>query len=306
MIVLFVFYGNFLYTQPGPLKESKNIVIKKGNISSVLTQLQKEHLLTQNTSSAFIFRFVVFISKKKGALRAAEFTFPEHISMRQIIGILRYAKPVQHELTVPEGLTSYQIASLINQAPFLEGKITPPEEGTVLPQTYSYSWGTSRLQLLKKMQKAMEKTVEQIWQNRNDTGVLTSSKDMVILASIVEKETAIKIERPMVARVFINRLKQGMKLQSDATIIYALTKGKGHLDRALNRQDWKLINPYNTYWSDFLPPTPICSPGIAALKAVAHPVEGNLLYFVANGTGGHSFSSSLVEHNRNIKLRKKN
>lgn len=299
-------YGKYTYSHTGVLVETKNIVIPKGNTNTVLIELQKEKALPSTYWSGLVFRIAVVVTHKFGALHAAEFAFPKGASMQQIISILRYSKPVQHELTIPEGLTAYQIAGLINQAPFLVDRVEVPVEGTVLPQTYFYEWGYSREKLLQKMQEAMQKTVTNIWEHRVVTPEVTSIQDLVTLASMVEKETAVKRERSMVARVFINRLRLKMRLQSDPTVIYALTDGKGYLDRKLTRQDWEVANPYNTYWADALPPTPICSPGKAALEAVAHPAEGNMLYFVANGTAGHSFATSLSQHNRNVLLRKTN
>lgn len=305
-LCIFFAYGNYIYSSPGPLNNTRNIVVGRGNVTTILNQLQQEKVIGSSYWPGFIFRIAVKLTSKQGRLHAAEFAFPKQVSMKQVLDILRHAKPVQHKLTIPEGLTAYQIAELINEAPFLTGHIDPPEEGTVLPQTYAYEWGEARDKILYHMQVAMQKELNQIWNNRETIAEVKTPEDLVILASMVEKETALSRERPMIARVFINRLRNGMKLQSDPTVIYALTEGKGNLDRSLTRSDWQVANPYNTYWTDALPPSPICSPGVAAMKAVAHPVQGNMLYFVANRTGGHSFSSSLAEHNHNVTINKKN
>lgn len=298
-------YGKYSYHATGPLKVVKNIVIVKGSISEVLKQLQKEQVVSQTYWSGFVFCVAVKLTHNAGALHAAELAFPEQVSIQKTIDILRHAKPVQHKLTIPEGLTAYQIAEAINEAPVLTGYVDPPQEGTVLPQTYVYTRGMSREMILHRMQIAMQKKLQEIWENREVIPEVKTQQDLVTLASIVEKETALQRERPMVARVFINRLHSGMRLQSDPTVIYALTDGKGGLNRPLTRQDWEIANFYNTYWADALPPTPICSPGVASMEAVAHPVEGNILYFVANGTGGHSFSSSLAAHNHNVTIYRK-
>ncbi|MDI2112973.1 endolytic transglycosylase MltG [Commensalibacter nepenthis] len=297
--VVFVF-GKSIYSRPGILEAQKNVVIPRGNTEAILKRLQTEHVIGNNFLDKFIFQIAAKITANQGALHAAEFAFPRHASIRQVLQILRHAKPVQHELTIPEGLTRYQIANLINQAPFLTGQIEVPVEGSILPQTYAYEYGYSREKLLQRTQVAMQKTLDQVWKDRQPVAQIKTPQELLILASIVEKETALGRERPMIARVFINRLQKDMRLQSDPTVIYALTDGHGKLDRPLLRRDWEVESPYNTYWSAGLPPTPICSPGKAALEAVAHPAEGNMLYFVANGTGGHSFSSTLTEHNHNV------
>lgn len=272
--VLFLFIcGKYTYSGTGPLENTKNIVVSKGNVKTILNQLQNEHVIFSSYWSGFIFRISVKLTEKTGMLHAAEFTFPKQVSIKQAIDILRHAKPVQHKLTIPEGLTAFQITNLINEAPFMIGNVTPPEEGTILPQTYAYEWGMNREKIMYQMQIAMQKKLKKIWDNREVIAEIKTQQDLVTLASIVEKETALKRERPLIARVFINRMHTGMKLQSDPTVAYALTDGKNDLDRPLTRKDWEIVNPYNTYWTNMLPPTPICSPGEAAMEAVAHPAE---------------------------------
>jgi UPF0755 protein len=170
----------------------------------------------------------------------------------------------------------------------------------LLPETYKYSYGDTRAGLIARMQEAMQKRVGEIWAARDETVPLTSPEQMVVLASIVEKETGKADERPRIAGVFYNRLKVNMRLQSDPTVIYALTQGKGELGRALTHDDLSFVSPINTYASDGLPPQPICNPGRAALEAVTHPEHHNYLYFVADGTGGHAFAADLATHNANI------
>lgn len=304
-LFVIIFYGKYTYSSSGPLGNAENVVIAKGNVTTILAQLQREKIISSSYWSGLVFRSSVQLTHQSGQLHAAEFFFPKQVSIKQVLDILRHAKPVQHKLTIPEGLTAFQIASLVNKAPYMTGQVKPPEEGTVLPQTYAYEWGMSREKFMFHTQQAMQKKLQQIWDNREVITKVETQQDLVTLASIVEKETALKRERPMIARVFINRLQLGMKLQSDPTVAYVLSDGKGDLDRPLTRRDWEVVNPYNTYWTDALPPTPICSPGEAAMEAVAHPAKGKILYFVANGTGGHSFSTSLAEHNHNVSLNKK-
>ncbi|CAI3937702.1 Endolytic transglycosylase MltG [Commensalibacter communis] len=297
--VIFVF-GKSIYSRPGILQVTKNVVIPKGNTEAILKHLQTEHVIGNDFINKIVFQLAAKMTANQGTLHAAEFSFPKNASIHQVLQILRHAKPVQHELTIPEGLTRYQITDLINQAPFLTGHIEVPAEGSILPQTYAYEFGYSRDKLLQRTQVAMQKALDQVWKDRQPIVQVKTPRELLTLASIVEKETALSRERPMIARVFINRLQKEMRLQSDPTVIYALTDGHGKLDRPLLRRDWEVESPYNTYWIAGLPPSPICSPGKAALEAVAHPADGNMLYFVANGTGGHSFSSTLTEHNHNV------
>ena len=189
------FYGKYTYFAPGPLDNAKNVVIAKGNVAAILNQLQKEKVVTQSYWGGFIFRSGIKLTDKAGTLHAAEFSFPKQASIQQVIDILRYAKPVQHKLTIPEGLTAYQIANLINDAPYMTGQIQPPEEGTVLPQTYAYEWGMSREKMIFRMQQAMQKKLQKIWGERQVLAEIKTQQDLVTLASIVERETALGCSR---------------------------------------------------------------------------------------------------------------
>ncbi|MCT6879746.1 MAG: endolytic transglycosylase MltG [Commensalibacter sp.] len=292
----------YQYRRPGPLLVAKNIVIPKGNNKIVLERLQTEAVLSKGQFTTWLFQAAVYFTRSQGALHAAELTFPQHVSMQQALSILRHAPPVQHEITIPEGLTAFQIEKIINKAPFMQGQINLNEEARILPQTYKYEWGTSRQQILTRMENAMQKKLQVIWQNRENNAEIKSPRDLMTLASIIEKETALANERPKIARVFINRLQLNMKLQSDPTVIFALTQGKTALDRPLQHADLNIASPYNTYWVKGLPAGPICSPGEASLNAAAHPYNGDMLYFVANSTGGHNFAKTLDEHNRNVAI----
>jgi UPF0755 protein len=218
---------------------------------------------------------------------------------------------VARRLTIPEGLTNFQIAHLLWATEGLQGNIPPlPGEGMLFPETYHFSWGDTREDVILRLHQAMRKTLREGWNPRASGLPLKNSQEALILASIVEKETAVAEERPHIAAVFLNRLRHGMRLQSDPTVVYDLTDGKGALGRPLTREDLKQETPSNTYVIDGLPPTPISNPGRLALQAVLHPTVSDDLYFVADGSGGHAFSKTLAEHNRNVarwrKVRDKN
>jgi len=213
---------------------------------------------------------------------------------------LRTAKPVQHHLTVPEGLTSLQIAQIVAHGDALTGDTPLAAEGAVLPETYSYELGTTRAALTERMMTAMQHVLEREWEARAPDLPLASPFQALIMASIVERETAKPQERPHVASVYLNRLRLGMKLQSDPTVVYAASRGWGVLDHGITRSELDADNPYNTYREFGLPPGPICAPGVAAIHAVLQPAHTDDLYFVADGTGGHAFARTVEEHARNV------
>ena len=238
-------------------------------------------------------------------LRAGEYAFPAAISPHAAMEIVVSGKTVVHRLTIPEGLTTAQALKLVAEAEPLAGEIArKPDEGALLPDTYHYSRGDTREAIIARMEKAMQAAVDAAWAARPTDTPLKSAREVAVLASIVEKETGVADERPLVAGVFVNRLKRGMRLQSDPTVAYgvALREGKpdGWLDRALTRADLNAPSPYNSYLNDGLPPTPIANPGRAALMAAVQPAATDALYFVADGTGGHAFARTLDEHNRNV------
>jgi UPF0755 protein len=285
-----------LYDRPGPLAEARTVVVPRGNEAQVAEALQAAGVVDGTRA----FRIAAAVTQREGALRAAELVFPAHASLRDVLRVLRTGRPVQHRLTIPEGLTAAQIAQLLDRAPALAGETPVPEEGVLLPETYAFERGTTRAALVERARAAMTRAVAQTWDQRDEGLPLSSARDMVTLASIVERETARPEERPKVAAVFLNRLRRGMRLQSDPTVVYAVTGGGGVLDRPLTRADLDWPNPYNTYRVAGLPPGPIASPGLASLRAVARPARTEDLYFVADGSGGHSFSRTLDEHNRNV------
>lgn len=302
---LTAFWGWQSYTRPGPLPNDQDIVVPRGNYATTLTTLQNANVIPANWWSSRVFLTAIALTRHDGQLHAAELHFPAYASIEQTLWILRHGKPVQHKLTIPEGLTAWQIQALLQNTPLLTGDAPLPVEGSTLPQTYTYVRNSTRKELLAHMQADMGQTLQSIWARREDGLPLTSPKDLLTLASIIEKETAQPDERPSVARVFYNRLQKGMKLQTDPTVIYALTQGRPPLDRPLTHADLQIANPYNTYLNAGLPHGPICSPGSASLEAAAHPAKGDMLYFVANGLGGHNFAATLADHNHNVSFLRK-
>lgn len=290
-----LWYGARQYDAPGPLNAPAQVVVPHGGSAAVAGVLAQQGVIR----SRLLFRATVLGTWGQGQLHAAELAFPAHASLRQVLEILRHAKPVQHELTIPEGFTAAQIAALLDNDPLLAGSLTPPAEGSVLPQTYAYERGSTRAALLARMQAAMTKTLSEVWTSRDPSLGLSDAQALLTLASIVERETGVGEERARVAGVFLNRLRQSMRLQSDPTVAYGITHGTRPL-AALSRADLSTESPYNTYLVAGLPPGPICSPGLAALTATAHPAPGPALYFVATGTGGHAFADTLPEHEANV------
>ncbi len=282
--------------RPGPLPDERAVVIPRGGVTDVAATLQAQEII----AAPLLFRLLVATSAREGPVHAAELQFPAHASMRQVLSVLRTARPVEHFLTIPEGLTAHQIAALLAGADAATGSVSVPPEGSVLPQTYAYEYGTARAAILARAEAAMTKELADAWAHRAPGLGLATAREALILASIVERETAVPAERPHVAAVFLNRLRAGMRLQADPTVAYAASDGRGALDRKLTRGDLERDDPFNTYRSAGLPPGPICSPGLASIQAVLHPQASDDLYFVADGTGGHVFARTLQQHARNV------
>ena len=283
---------------PGPLSEDTAIVFPHGaDLRQVARLLEQAGAVDQP-------RLFVLAARLHGdsrRLRAGEFLIPAGASIARILTILRAGRTVLRRLTVAEGLSVAQIVDLIEAEPALHGTLSrPPEEGSLLPETYYFSYGDDRQALIDRMATAMDRTVDALWQARAPNLPFTSARDGVILASIIEKETAVPAERRRIAGVFINRLRRGMRLQSDPTVAYGLGGGRP-LGRALTRADLDIPTPYNTYLIAGLPPTPIANPGREALIAAFNPLDTNDLYFVADGQGGHAFARTLDEHLRNVR-----
>jgi UPF0755 protein len=282
---------------PGPLQNEKTLVIAHGthtaDIAATLADQGAVYL-------APLFRLAARFAAN-GSLKAGEYAIPAGASPIDIAVMMHDGHSVVRLFTAAEGLTSAEIVKLLEVEPVLTGSIdTVPAEGSLLPETYRYTYGDSRAGIVMRMQKALQDKLNEIWVGREAGLPLRSPRDAVVLASIVEKETGKSEERPRIAGVFYNRLRNNMRLQSDPTVIYAITQGRQVLTRPLTHDDLALASPINTYISDGLPPQPICNPGIAALNAVAHPEHHAFLYFVANGNGGHAFAADLATQDQNI------
>jgi UPF0755 protein len=232
-------------------------------------------------------------------IQAGEFEIPEGMGGAAILDLLQHGKPVQRLITITEGMPSIIVSEKLAGNRFLAGPTPPISEGSVLPDSYGYQRGETRASLVTRMQKAMDKTVAELWPKRSSDCPLAMPEQAVILASIVEKETGKASERPMIAGVYCNRLRIGMKLDADPTVIYPVTKGKP-LGRRILKSELSAENGYNTYRRPGLPEGPIANPGKASIEAVLHPAETKALYFVADGTGGHVFADTLAEHQVNV------
>jgi UPF0755 protein len=284
-----------VYRAPGPLPEARTIVIPRGGIEGIAAALERQGVIADTRG----FAIAAWLTRGQGALRSAEYTFPVHASMADVLDVLREGKAVQRRLTIPEGLTARQIAAIMARTEGMTGEAPVPEEGAVLPETYSYQWGDNRAALLRRGETAMTQALATVWADRAPGLPLSNPRDLLVLASIVEKETGTAAERARVAGVFVNRLKRGMPLQSDPTVVYVAGQGMP-LERPITRADLDRDSPFNTYRNKGLPPGPIASPGLAALRATARPAATDDLFFVADGTGGHAFARTLEEHSRNV------
>lgn len=281
---------------PGPAPSPLTVVIPAGGTAEVARTLAAAGLIRH----PLLFRLALWL-EPDGPVHAGEFAFPAHASLRVILATLRHGRPVEHHVTLPEGLTVAEITTLLERTPALSGPAgPPPPEGTLLPATYAYLYGTPRRAILARAAEAQRRALEEAWRNRAPGLPLTSPRQAVILASIVERETAKPEERPLIAAVYLNRLRRGMRLDADPTVVYALSEGEGRLGRPLSRTDLATPSPFNTYRNAGLPPAPIGNPGLAAILAVLHPAPSEALYFVADGKGGHLFARTLEEHNRNV------
>lgn len=296
-------YGKQKIEAPGPLEQDKVVNIpQRSGMSDIADILQREGVIDNNR---WAFIGSVFALKARSDLKPGEYLFTKSASLREVIGTIVEGKVVQHSITIPEGLTSEQIVARITENDIFSGTIHAiPNEGSLLPETYKFPRGAQREQVITRMQQAQRRVLADVWERRNRDLPLKTPEQLVTLASIVEKETSKPDERSRVAAVFINRLQKKMKLQSDPTIIYGLVGGKGTLGRPIKRSEIQQPSPYNTYVVDGLPPGPIANPGRASLEATANPARTRDLFFVADGTGGHSFTETYDQHQKNVaKLR---
>ena len=286
------------YTRPGPLMASTTVLIPKGaGVDAIADKLAEARVIAE----PHVFALVLRVTRRDHELHAGEFAFAPGSSMRKVARTILSGDTVKRRLTVAEGLTTKQIYALVRAADGLIGDMpTLVGEGELLPETYFFSFGDTRASLVARMRKAMKKAVDDLWRAHGPTPHIKTRRDALTLASIIEKETGLASERPTVSAVFHNRLRRGMRLQSDPTVVYAVTKGDGPLQRALTYDDLAVESPYNTYRVGGLPPAPIANPGRASIAAALKPADSRYLYFVADGTGGHVFAHTLAEHNRNV------
>lgn len=291
-------------SQPGPLPQASIVLIERGKGVSAIGNILEQNSVIE---SALVFKIINAIEKDPRPLKAGEYEFAANVSMREAIEMMREGKTYDRKVTFPEGVTSWQVVETLKGLTDMAGELPEvPPEGTLLPETYHYIRNEDRAAVLGNMQKAMTKTLDDLWAARSEGLPVNTKEEALTLASIVEKETGVAAERKKVAGVFINRLKKGMPLQSDPTVIYAMTKGQiqnegqGPIGRRLLTADLQADSPYNTYLYPGLPPGPIANPGKDSIEAVLHPEEHEYIYFVADGTGGHVFARTLAEHNANV------
>ncbi len=290
--------GKRRFEQAGPLEQDKVVNIPRGiGVREISDLLQREGVIDQ----PWVFVGSAVVLKARDGLKSGEYQFTKHASVRDVVDTIVEGKVVQHAVTVPEGLTSEQIVARLLENDALSGAIKEvPREGTLLPETYKFTRGTSRELIIQRMQQASSRILQEVWERRMPDLPVKTPEQLLTLASLVEKETGRPDERTRVAAVFVNRLKQKMRLQSDPTIIYGLTGGKGTLGRPILKSEIEQHTPYNTYVIEGLPPGPIANPGRASLEAAANPARTKEIYFVADGAGGHVFSDNYEQHQKNV------
>jgi UPF0755 protein len=293
-----LFVGKQRFEAAGPLPADRIVNIPRGSgMRDIADILSREDVIDQS----WLFIGGVLVLKAREDLKAGEYEFKAHSSMRDVVATIVEGKVVAHQVSLAEGLTSQQMVARLLQDDILAGDIKEiPREGSLLPDTYNFARGISREQMIQRMQQAQQRLLREVWDHRSPDLPVKTPEQLVVLASLVEKETAKPDERSRVAAVFVNRLKQKMRLQSDPTIIYGLVGGKGTLGRPIMKSEIEQPTPYNTYVIDGLPPGPIANPGRASLEAAANPARTRELYFVADGTGGHVFAETYEQHQRNV------
>lgn len=293
-----IYFAKVQFDQPGPLTHSTVVAVPKGEgVNAIAARLEREGIISDRR--IFVASVIYFKAQEK--LKAGEYEIRKGASMREVLDQLVRGKSILYKITIPEGLTSEQAVERLRGEELLVGEITEiPPEGSLMPDTYKFSRGMTRQEIVERMQAEQRKFLRNLWETRADDLPLKTVEEAMILASIVEKEARRADERAKVAGVFINRLRKGMRLQSDPTIIYGITNGSGTLGRPIQKDEIAQKTPYNTYVIKGLPPGPIANPGRAAIEAVLNPAKTDDLYFVADGTGGHAFASNLAEHNKNV------
>jgi UPF0755 protein len=299
LVVLLAGAGLWSYRGPGPKAkagEVTNVMLERGSgVSQIARTLEQAGVI----GSAGLFVTAAKLSGATAELKAGEYEFRSRTSMARVLADIRAGRVVRHLVTIPEGWTSEMAVEAVNRQPVLTGTAVAPPEGSILPDTYQVQRGDDREAVIARMRKARDQLLAELWAKRQPGLPFDTPEEAVTLASIVEKETALPAERPRIAAVFVNRLRQGMRLESDPTIIYGVSKGRP-LGRGILASEMAAVTPWNTYRIDGLPPTPIANPGREALAAVLNPPKTNELFFVADGTGGHVFAATFDEHQRNV------
>ncbi|MDP1737717.1 MAG: endolytic transglycosylase MltG [Caulobacter sp.] len=298
-LVIVGLWAVWSYRGPGPEArqgEITNVMLRRGaGLNEIAASLERAHVVR----SATIFIAAAQVTGAARELKAGEYEFPSGASMSRVLDAIRAGKTVRHQVTIPEGMTSEMVIEILGREEALTGVAPTPPEGAVLPETYAFERGEDRAAVLQRMMDARDKVLAELWAKRQPGLPISTPEEAVILASIVEKETGVASERPQVASIFVNRLRKGMRLESDPTIIYGITKGRP-LGRRILLSELQAPTPYNTYAIDGLPPTPIANPGRASLAAVLDPPRTDYLFFVADGSGGHAFAATYEEHARNV------
>jgi len=297
LVVAIAVIGAFgLWFGPGPARQALRVNIAQG---STLTSAARDLEDVGAIRSASLFLRTASFLGSKLPIKAGEYEIPSGMSAASILELLQSGKVIQHFVTIPEGMPSILVHDRLVAEPLLTGTVPVPAEGSILPDSYSFERGETRAAVLKRMQDAMSDALDQAWKTRTPASAIKTKREAVILASIVEKETGVPAERPQVAAVYTNRLKQGMRLQADPTIIYPITKGKP-LGRRIRRSELDAVNGYNTYAIAGLPQGPIANPSLESILAVLAPPKSKSIYFVANGKGGHIFAETLEQHEANV------
>lgn len=297
--VFLCFQINTIISTPQKISGKIIFQVNKGDSMPKIAEELADNGLVNN---AKYFLWYAKFHKIYPNIKAGEYMIDHDVNFADVAQVLQSGKFHWRKVTIPEGLTAVQIKEILLNNEFLTGDIPDFGEGEILPETYTFMKGETRENIIKQAKNALNDALSEIWANRAENLPLKSPQELLILASIVEKETGLPDERADVASVFVNRLKIGMRLQTDPTVIYAITKGKTELGRPLYKKDLSFDSPYNTYLYTGLPPSPICSAGKEAIYAAAHPTNTNYLYFVASGNGGHNFAKSLSEHNKNVQI----
>jgi UPF0755 protein len=291
-------WGVEAYRAPGPAAEDRTVMVARGaTIGAITDALDAAGVIADPR----LFRMGVRYAGQAPKMKFGEYLVPAGASMEQIASLLVSGRTVQHPITVPEGWSVWQVARAVEAMEVLTGEIEAlPTEGMIAPDTYNVLRGQSRQDVIDRMVEVQTRILQVAWDNRAPDLPYDTMEEALVLASLIEKETAIAGERAKIGGVFINRLRRGMRLQTDPAVIYGITKGEGALGRGLRRSELDRATPWNTYQIDGLPPTPIANPGKAAIAAAVQPGETDALFFVADGTGGHAFAKTYAEHNRNV------